>query len=118
MLERVCDYVDDLAQRQRIGVSAVVDLAGRGVWAIDSEQHCVRNVLGITAVMQRQAAVGQHDVRALIAYASNDAPLARHELVWPIDERIAEVRRGRMGVEYDALGTEHTVALLVFGSIR
>ena len=117
MIERGRDDVDDLPQRQRFGVAAVVDLTGCGVGTIDSEQNRVRDVLGITAVMQRQAAVGQHDVRAPIAYASNDAPLARHELIRPVDERIAEVRRGRMVFEHDAFGTKHAIAFLVFGSI-
>jgi hypothetical protein len=117
MIERVRHDVDDLAQRQRIGVTAVVDLTGCGVGAIGSEQNGVRDVFGITAVMQRQPTVGQHDVRAPIAYPSNDAPLARHELIRSVDERIAEVRCGRMGFEHDAFGTEHTVTLLVFGSV-
>ena len=76
-----------------------------------------RDVLRVAVVVERQPLVGDDEPPPAVEDAAHDRPLTRDHLVRPVQVRVAEVRRGRVGREHGLLRAHDPVPLLVDGGI-
>ena len=58
---------------------------------------------------QGEPAVGQNNMRPFVENPADHTPFTRHQLIWPIDVRVAKVCSGRMALQNFLFGDRNEI---------
>ena len=76
----------------------------RRVFVNSSIEHFRKKSLQLTKVSEKEeSTIGENDIRTFVEDATNDAPLARDQLIRSVNVGIAEEGRGRMVLKHRLL---------------
>ena len=92
VVERAGDDLDHLPDRQHLLVRRVEHLAGRRIGVVEGQDQRVCEVLRVPVVVQGETVVGDDHPPPTVEHPPHDQPLARDQLVRPVDVRVPEVR--------------------------